>query len=209
MSINGISRTGFNPQEQIQSKGADRDPSSMTKVANQPYVPEAMLDPGPLGPLVINDLGPTQPYAPGTINDPGPLSKPATKDSTRLWFSSATSHGTEDAVVSPTSLKLSSATSSRASSLFKSLGTALESGDLSSAKQAFDRIQNAHKSSAGHHKRAVKAGSDFKAISDALSADDLGAAQKAWVQFLADTKSRFNRTPTSTPGSGFMLNISA
>ena len=110
-------------------------------------------------------------------------------------------------------------------SAFDSLGSALQSGDLNAAKQAFSQIQNAHKGHAHHHhdndgddsKQASGPGADFKALSDALSSNNLQAAQQAWSKLQADRKGAgqgpqaVNQPAESAPfqSSDSIINVSA
>jgi len=78
---------------------------------------------------------------------------------------------------------------------FKSLATALQSGDISSAQSAFATLQNDLKTSQGTAATSplldpnTQAGQDFKALQDALKSNDVKAAQDAFKTLKTDLQS--------------------
>ncbi|HTI69365.1 MAG TPA: hypothetical protein VMF06_05340 [Candidatus Limnocylindria bacterium] len=95
---------------------------------------------------------------------------------------------------------------------FKSLESALQSGDLSSAQTAFSAVQKDIKSSPPGTKgkdpfsNNPQASRDFQALQSALQSGDLASAQKAFASFQTDVKgahgARHHRPPPPSDVSG-------
>jgi len=74
---------------------------------------------------------------------------------------------------------------------FKALQSALQSGDLSGAQQAFSNFQQDAQSSspAGKKTQNTQAVADFQSLQSALQSGDLNAAQKAFASWQHDLQS--------------------
>ena len=85
----------------------------------------------------------------------------------------------------------------------KALGSALQSGDLSSAQNAFAKLQKDAQNNPRLQKALADknspAGKDFQALQSALSSGNVGSAQKAYASLQKDLKGAQQQGGTPRP----------